>query len=425
MKKLLFALVCLILMALGSVFIWLQFPFVEDPVFVDSVIAQTEARYEELKIMTQDRERNGYFQPELLPFWSEEVGSPAGEALLACREYLDGPGETRRQLWESKDPAYLAALEGFKPFLKPLEAALSKELLAPEASPLDQPYHWRSENWPDKLSSVLFALSIQLEALCFEDRKSEAIELANLCWRLGNRLALEGVDRLDASKVFLMAANSIFLDQFSPESKVPAESWLSASHTLTRETLRTADLTSAISYDLGAQVRAWRKRLAGQLSPAPGWSPHPGWREQILLKRELRAGENRLTRILKANQGGPIWLSFAGTPRCLSPPYLSYVSRLTCQVHAVRTQMAGLATCTGLFAYRERHGHLPDSLEQLSELGLKSDPDFPWSSMTYRPPDTLLLPWANPILRGELESQTWMKVTPEGLEFQLTPQPQP
>lgn len=428
---------------LGCAAIWIQLPSLDDPVYINAAIAASETRLKRLQDLAASPETNAYLHPQFLPFWGEQgeyqENSEVEKTIVAWSKYYSWNYEERlehRPFLEKRDPQYMKARADFEQLLGPLGECLERPVFAPPN------FNWQKDTYHDnfiRLRQLATALQAYAESKQVEGGPEEGLRALRLCWRLGALQTGRGEIPLMLGISFQAMTDGTLLDRLGPSEPMSEKAWLELAKTLRAESFSAVQFTHLLQDDLVSTERYYSAAAKGSL-PAVNGQPVPknSWWENLVVQRDLRMEKNGMTVFLKSHQPDSRFQLSPQSTQFSIQDWLVGRSSFMLDIKAQnwpglsghllgqRTRMEGLALCAGLFAYRSRHGDLPATLDEVRSLGLDPDSSFPWESMEYHPPDTLLLPLKDaddPKKFGALASSrgSWMTPTSEGLLFTLTP----
>lgn len=143
MKKLLTGLLGVLLLALGFYVVWLQFPKLNEPEMAESAYLAAEKRLDESLVGAGDPAKNGYLDPELLPYWGRhgieyQEHSDAEKTVSGWSHHCSASlGSSVDHQALQKDPDYQKALEKMSHLARQIRHASEKPLLIPPDAALD------------------------------------------------------------------------------------------------------------------------------------------------------------------------------------------------------------------------------------------------------------------------------------------------
>ncbi len=121
--------------------VWIQFPKVADPQFVQQAVLDGQNTLAGGQVRALDPAKNGYLRKEFLPYWGRKgqeyvENTPVSRVVSSWRDFSTaGMGKfiDHRKLQASKDPAYLKSRAAFEQIAPALEASMRCEtFVAPE-----------------------------------------------------------------------------------------------------------------------------------------------------------------------------------------------------------------------------------------------------------------------------------------------------
>lgn len=392
MKKLLTGLLGVLLLALGFYVVWLQFPKLNEPEMAESAYLAADKRLDESLLGAGDPAKNGYLDPELLPYWgrhgiefqeySEAEGAVKGWSDY-CSAYL-GSSVDHEAL--QKTPEYQKALGEMSHLAPQVRHASEKPLFIPPDAALD--FTSTTVNFIS-LRAIAHALSGLAEARVQQGQFEEAADDLLTVMTLGQRLEEHA---LLISVMIGITTQTIALDTaigtMDINQTLPPQVWAKLAEGFIKRAPRKDLLKMTIEGEMTAAHNTMKLYNQGkwQYPELERLRYFPG-----LISREERIYVNTMTGLLKQasdpNGGGRIssfhqkptaydWLS--GKAGILSQSMTPNFQRAGEQIRLHRNSALAAATAYGIAAYRAREGRLPSQLDEIrkTDIALTDDAEF-------------------------------------------------
>ena len=433
---------------LVTCFVWIQFPRVSDPQFVQQTVIDGQNYFAQGQVNALEKGKNGYLRPEFLPYWGrkgqEYVAKSPTELLVKGWNLYSTAAQAKtvdhRHLQVSKDSAYLKARQSFESLAPALESAFRSETFVAPETRFD--YDTMTMNFI-ALRSCAQAMTGFAEsemAAGNTDRAASSLgSLFTLCQALQQKGPL-----INEMIVCAIASNATAetLALVTPKTQMSAQIWkalagdilTSVPHKDRMFPLMVGEMSCAKLFFSGLRNnRQLSANSASNLGISTSGLYIPG-----VLAREERIFDNVHTRLLKGlQQTGSVSLNSAD----LNPTAIDYfLGQSGVMVQLMLPNMEGIsqrldldrrlrtvtATVYAALAFRAEHGRLAKNLVELtSKYPLPEDNQS--LGLEYKVKDsgaTVHIPYgeAQRFLESTEEFPglaSWVRVENDGLSFQL------
>lgn len=389
MKKLLLALLGLVIFAISLLAIWTQFPQLAHPQVTRAAITAALERETARQSKAGDPALNGYLAPEFLPFWGApfDLGPSPTEAIVqAWKPYSTlSQGEVVDHQTRLSEADYLKARTDFENLLPALERALEKEAFVVRGRSLDLLSD--SNLHLSHMRGLVQALSGLAESYKAEQRVSDAVAPLLLGLRLSH--AIEQEPSL-VNAMIAVALNRIVVDSvlgiIGPKDQLTPEQWKELSSALLENLGPENQLETGLEDELALADATFQKinhnaSLRGNFIRGGALYSFPG-----MLAREERIYFNIMSQTLmdvrQGQRNTPIprftlgsWLQGRSGP--LADNLLGInAERLDSLFKQKNSLLLGLGVSTALLGERARLGQFPSDLSfmKVPTEGLEWDP---------------------------------------------------
>lgn len=355
---------------------------------LDEGLVAAKARADALKLKGTDPHQNGFLEPLLLPYWKADgdvkdknfifVSSAVERWTKDFSAQSIGHEVDHAALLKVKSVDYLAARKGFEELLPHVVAALDKPMFSSGKEGIHV----------FRVLQLTRGLDGYAESLVAEGELERASLVYQLVFLLGDHVGRGGgvLQMFGGISCQALGFQSL-VGHLSDADHLGLDSWAGLSRTLSYTTPMADAFTEAIQVDAQRGLEFLseaRSSYDGEARFLRGVFLLPGLRA-----RDIRIYRNVMTEILGlagAQKTLPVWVAPGFTHYLegrTGAAFSSLIPEGGYRVEAARlrfhnAKMTGLCAYTALCAYRAKHGHWPERLEDLASLHLKAPGGQPW-----------------------------------------------
>jgi len=442
-KKFVLALVVLLGAFVVAYGVWWQFPASRNQEIVNQSYQVTLDHLKELSAQAEDPARNGFLNPNFLPYWGrlgmeQQESSPVAETVRSWAKYSTVAQSEKidhRTLQTEGDEAYAEALEGMEGLAPELQAAMTRPLFLPPNYKLSA-----QSQVPNYIAARACAQAMTglAEAQSARGESEQAAQNLVSVMQFGEGFYGQGtlmVDQIGAS------VQSMGIDGFNglidPNSDFSGDVWKGLSGAILESIPPQDTMLRALQGEILFCHNSLEHFAQNPEALGDGAFAHYGLLPGFY-KREERIYNNLMSDlILQFQKEGAVtmpkevgefstadWLTGKNGPvvKMLVPDF----ERAHRKIDLTRKSLAALATVTAVAAYRAEEGELPASLAQLSETGLPmvKDDDL-LQTMDYKLEGeraTLKVNLGQPTSgRTDVWQHPWLEVNDESLVYTFGP----
>ena len=421
----------LLLLAIATIYVWLQFPSSKHPQLIQKALAQSMARFAQSQARAGDPAVNGFQSPLIRE--ALRPGSSGGKAVQIVDRWNQRYSESsvgksidHDLLLREKNPTYLNARSDLESILPTMEESFRKPTFV-------LPNGTVSANSPSlnyiRIRAMAQSASGYLDSVSAEGQPSRGLGIVSSILILGRHLHSQDALISDMIGIAIQAiAFEAVVTNIEPSSPLSADDWGALATSLQEARPDPKQLRYALENELHFGLNSIQSVVSQsqQQGAFPGWARVPG-----VLGREIRIYKNRIGDHLDAfDRGVPqnqvplpgmgVRVVLSGGNSFLAEMLIPNMGRCDHQMTINRKKIEGLLVASKLIAYQKSNGKLP---KDLAMLGIDGIGGFQYDATTghlFVPIDPAVLTGlAFPRSADSKLKSNWVEFTAAGLQFRL------